>query len=102
MPSGATGHHVTPDYVGAKSGSSTLASYKSGLLALTPTVVIIGFLLLIPAIYAVVMSIHDHNWTLAGFRALMVDKVFLKSVEITFSYSFLTVTLQLVLGVLTA
>jgi multiple sugar transport system permease protein len=93
---------VPTDSIDVNPTTSKLASYKSGLLALVPTILIIGLLLVVPASFALVMSIYDKGWTLTGFPDVLRDKIFRKSLQTTILYSFLTVSLQLILGTFTA
>jgi multiple sugar transport system permease protein len=77
---------------------SLSSSYTGGLLALTPTLFVIAFLIVLPGLYALLLGMSD----LKGFHTLWVDKLFVRSLKMSFSYSLTTVALQVVLGTLAA
>ncbi len=85
-----------PGGIGPKRKSST--SYRAGLIAILPAVVVIAALLLLPALYTVYLGLSG----LKGFRALWSDRFFTQSVKTTFQYSFVTVLIQTVFGTVAA
>ncbi len=59
---------------------------------------VIAILLFLPAPDALLLGLSN----LKGFHTLWVDKLFVRSVKMSFSYSLATVTLQVALGTLAA
>lgn len=77
-------------------------SYDSGLLTVLPVAIAIALLLVLPGIYTVFLSLYDKGFTIHGFTSLFADELFLKSLYLAISYSLVTVTLQVSLGIYSA
>lgn len=67
-------------------------------IAVVPLISVAGVLLALPALYLVWISVYRNGFTLSGFADLFADAFFRETAVRTISYTFITVSLQIVLG----
>jgi multiple sugar transport system permease protein len=88
----------SPSVVAARR-SRGLNSYRNGVLSILPAFLAMLFLLLLPGVYTVWLSIYHNGFTFSGYRALFVDGSFIQSTRLSILYALVTVGIQLVLGI---